>query len=193
MMQRLGRGRVAMRGCDLRIAHEILDQRLQVRVLEACNELAERPPQLIDVLGGFWQVVGKIDLRFLELAQLVYRHLEPAVVLVDQAADLDEIVLLENAHNFGDVVPYLSVDVPAAVGQRKRQVRIAALFRFHLLDRDHEAGGYDLILVLRAIADVKVLHSSSSGEWKDVSYTRNSGREHWVIRREVLGRYNSLK
>ena len=59
MMQGLGRGSVAVGGGDLRIGHEHLDQRLQVRILEDDDEARQSLPELVDIFRGLGKVVGE--------------------------------------------------------------------------------------------------------------------------------------
>ena len=62
VVQGLGGGRVAVGGSDLRIGHESLHQRFQMRVLEAGDEIAERLPQLDQYL--WWSLEGNRRTRF---------------------------------------------------------------------------------------------------------------------------------
>jgi hypothetical protein len=65
-------------------------------------------------------------------------ELKAVRILIDQPANFDKIVLLEDVNRVGDVVPHLGVDLPGAVAQRKRQVDVAALLGFNLLARYQE-------------------------------------------------------
>ena len=101
------------------------------------------------------------------------RELETILVLVDEAFDLKEVVLLEGVEDFFDVVPHLGFDLAAAITERKRQVRLAGFLGLDLLADDDETRGNDLVLVARAIADVEVFHGWSEykgrGESRDQS------------------------
>jgi hypothetical protein len=81
-----------------------------------------------------------------------------------------------------DVVPDLGLNLPGAVGKRKRNVEVAGLLRLDLLGGDDESGGDGLVLVLRAIAYEKVLHNGPilRGERLIVAGTlaRKQGAEH---------------
>ena len=59
-------------------------------------------------------------------------ELEAVLVLVDQALDLDEVVLLEGVDGVLDVVPHLGFDVAAAIAQGEGQVRLTAFLGFDL-------------------------------------------------------------
>src|SRR5580704_1510756 len=67
VVQGLGRRSIAVGLCDLRVGHERLNQRPEVRILEACDKRREGLPKLVDILGGFREIVGKIYLRFPQL------------------------------------------------------------------------------------------------------------------------------
>src|SRR5258708_6839333 len=94
-MQRLGGRSVAVGGGDLRVRHEGLDKRLQMRIAEGGDKAGESLPEFVYILRGLGQVVGEVDFGFTELAQLVDRELETVLILVDEALDLQEVILLE--------------------------------------------------------------------------------------------------
>ena len=71
VMQGLGRGSVAIGFGDLRIGHEGFDQSLEMWILKRGDKAGESLPELADILGGLGQVVGKIDFRIAQLADLV--------------------------------------------------------------------------------------------------------------------------
>src|SRR5208337_5265721 len=125
MMKRLGGGGVAVALGDLGVGHEQFHQRLQLRILERGDKLGQRPPELADVLGGFRQVVGEVDLSFFHAPQLVNGELKAILVLVDESLDLEEVFLLEDVDEFFDVVPHLGFDLAGAIGQGQSQVRLA--------------------------------------------------------------------
>ena len=158
MVQRLRRWRVLVVRGDLRIGHEGLDQRLQIRVLKALDEIAHRTPERVDIFVGLGKVIGKIDFGLFQLAQLVHRQLELVVELVDQTLDLDEIVLLERVEEFVHVVPDLGLDLTGAVGQGERDVEVAGALGLDLFGSHHEAGNNGGILVLGTIADEEIFH-----------------------------------
>ena len=162
MMQRLGRGRILVRRGDGFVGHEVLEQPLQPGVFEGPDELAQRAPQLIDVLRGLGEIVGVIDFGVSQFAHLVEGELPAAVVLLHHAFDLDEVVLLKRVHRVGHVVPHVGLQLAGAVGQRDRQVGVAVLLGLDLLGGDHEVRGDGLVLVLLAVADVEVFHRETS-------------------------------
>src|SRR5271157_1237711 len=96
VMERLGGRSIAVCGGDFRIGHEGLHQRFEMRILDGGDEVAQGLPQLVNVFGGLGQVVGKVNLGFAQFAQLVDGELEAVLVLVDQALDLEEIILFES-------------------------------------------------------------------------------------------------
>ena len=60
------------------------------------------------------------------------RKLKTSVELVEQPADFYEIILFKAVDMVSNVVPHLRVKMAAAVRQRKRQVKLATLFRLSL-------------------------------------------------------------
>jgi hypothetical protein len=127
-------------------------------VLESSDETGEGSPEFIDVLGGFRKVVVKFDFGFAKLTELVDGELEALLVLVDEAFDFDEVILLEGFQNFFDVVPHLGLELSAAVAESESDIWLPGLFGLDLLGNDDKAGGDDLVLVTQAVADVEVLH-----------------------------------
>jgi hypothetical protein len=87
------------------------------------------------------------------------RELEAVLILVDQAFNFDEVVLLEGIERIFDVVPHFGFDVATAVAKRQRQIWFPGLLGFDLLGDDNEARDDDFVLVPAAVAEVKVLHS----------------------------------
>ena len=85
-------------------------------------------------------------------------ELEAVLVLVDQAFDLDEVILLEAVDGVLDVVPHLGFDVAAAIAEGQSQIGLAALLGFDLLGDDDEGRSDDLVLVLNAVGNEKFLH-----------------------------------
>src|SRR4051794_37802116 len=86
------------------------------------------------------------------------RELETAIVFIDEAADLDEIVLFELIDGFGDAVPHLGFDLASAVSQGKRKVRVAVLLRLYLLGSNNEGGRDVLVLTLGGLVDKEFFH-----------------------------------
>src|SRR5690242_14761329 len=89
-----GRGVTVSLG-NFRIRHESLDQRFQVMIFEAFYKSAQRLPELSDIFCGFRKVVGEFNHRIAQSTQLVDRKLKAVLVLVDEALNLDVVVLIE--------------------------------------------------------------------------------------------------
>ena len=139
VMQGFGRGSIAIGGSDFRIGHESLDERLEMGILERGDKVRKNLPELVDVFGGLGKVVGEVDFGFAQFAQLVDRELKAVLVLVDEAFDLEEVILLESFENFLDVVPHFGFELAAAVAEGEREVRLAGLLGFDLLAHDDES------------------------------------------------------
>ena len=77
--------------------------------------------------------------------------LEAVLVFVDQALDLEEVILLEGVENFFDVVPHLGFDLAAAVAEGERQIGLAGFLGLDLLGDHDKSGGDDLVFVLGAV------------------------------------------
>jgi hypothetical protein len=90
----------------------------------------------------------------------VDRKLETILVFIDQAFDLEKIVLLEGVEDLFHVVPHLGFEMAAAVAEGKCEVWLTALLRFDLLGNYDEAGGNDLVFVLDALTDVEIFHEN---------------------------------
>ena len=159
VMQGLGGGGIAVGGGDFRIGHESLHQRLEMRILKRRDEAGQSLPEFVDVFGGLGKVVGEIDFGFAQLAQLVDSELKAILVFVDEAFDLEEVILLEGVENFFDVVPHFGFELAAAVAESEREVGLAGFLGLDLLADDDEGGSDDLVFVARAIADVEVFHA----------------------------------
>ncbi len=128
-------------------------------VLKGSNEVGEGPPELINIFCSLGKIVGEFDFRFAQLAHLVDGELEAVFILVDQALDLEEIVLLEGIEHFFHVIPHLGFELSAAITKSKSKVRLTGFFRFDLLADHDKVGGNDLVLVASAVADVELFHS----------------------------------
>ena len=158
MMQGLGCRGVLVSTLDLWISHKGLDQRLEMRVAKVLDVFAHRPPKLVDVLGGPGQVVVKINFRVCQAAHLVDGELEPSIEFVQQSADFDKVILIECSQVLIHVVPHLGLKLAGAIGNRERQVELAALFGLDLFGGDDKRGGNDLVLELSCVANVEVFH-----------------------------------
>ena len=159
VVERLGGGGVAIGLGDFGIGHEGLDQSLKVRVLESGDEIGESLPEFVDVLGGFGEVVGEVDFGVAEATQLVDGELEAVLVLVDEAFDFDEVVLVEGVKGVLNVVPHLGFELAAAVPEGEGEIGLAGLLRLNLLRDDHEAGSDDLVFLAGAVGDKEFFHA----------------------------------
>src|SRR5581483_2924433 len=169
VVQGLGRRSGSVRNRHLWIVHEGLNQAFQVWVFEAVNKLRQRAPELVNVFGGFREIICELYFYFVQAPQLVDRQLEAVVVLVDQAFDFDEVVLLEAIDAIGNVVPHLGFDLSGAVRQRESEVGFTGFFRLDLFYSDDKAGNDDLIFVLRRLGDIKVFHRLDIVPWVKLS------------------------
>ena len=115
-------------------------------------------PELANVFCCLGKIVGEIDFAFLHAPQLVDGELETVLVFVDQSLDLEEIILLERIEKFLDVVPHLGFDLPRPVAKSQCQVRLAILFRLHLLRHHHEARGDHFVFLLGTFGDEELFH-----------------------------------
>jgi len=127
-------------------------------IFKAVNEVAQRLPEGVNVLGGAWQIVLKLNLRLLHGPQLMHRELEAPVKFIDQSADFNEIVLFKDIDVVGYVVPHLGINVSGPVSQRQGKIKVAALFWLGLFGDHYERRGYHLVFVEVAIADVELFH-----------------------------------
>src|SRR5208283_823219 len=93
VMEGLGGWSVAVSGGNFRVGHEGLHQRLEMRILDRGDEVAQGLPELVNVFGGLGKIVGEVNLGFTQLAQLVDGELEAVLVLVDQTLDFEEVIL----------------------------------------------------------------------------------------------------
>ena len=75
-------------------------------IVKTRNEISEGLPELIDIFCGLGKVVGVINLGIAKLTELVNGELETLFVLVDEAFDFEEIVLLKGFEDVVDVVPH---------------------------------------------------------------------------------------
>ena len=165
MMQCLGGRRVTVALGNIRIRHEQFNQRLQMRILKARDELGQRPPQFAYILGRLRQVVGEVDLGFRHAPQFVNRQLKPILVFVDQALDLEKVILLEAEDELIDVVPHLGFNLPRAVCQDQCQIGLAVFLRLNLLRRHHEARGNDLVLLITTFGYEELFHEPPPNRW----------------------------
>src|SRR5580658_5304422 len=98
-----------------------------MRIAKGSDGSCQGLPKLADILGGLRQVIGEIDLGVAEAAQFVNRDLETVLILVEQAFDLEEVLLLESVDRVLDVIPHLGFELAGAITQNQRQIRFAAL------------------------------------------------------------------
>src|SRR5580704_2135707 len=159
VMQGLGGGSVAVSGRDLPVGHEGLHQRLEIGILKGRDKIGQSLPEFVNILGGFGKIVGEFDFGFAQLTQLMNSELEAVLILVNQAFDLEEIVLLEGIEHFFHVVPHLGVELPAAVAESQSEIRLPGFLGFDLLADHDKVGGNDLIFVAGAVADVELFHA----------------------------------
>ena len=118
-----------------------------MRILESRDESGQSLPEFVDVFRGLGKVIGEVDFRFAQLAQLVDGELEAVLVLVDEAFDLEEVVLLEGLEDFLDVVPHFGFELAAAVAESECEVGLPGLLGLDLLDTTTKAGGDDLVFL----------------------------------------------
>ena len=89
------------------------------------------------------------------------RDLEPVLVLIEQALDFEEVILIEGVDGIFDVVPHLGFDLAATVGENQRQVRLSALLGLDLLGTDDKSGGDDLVFEAGTIREEEIFHDFS--------------------------------
>src|SRR5580704_11639705 len=159
VVQGLGGWGVAVGLGNLRVSHEGFHQRFEMGIPKGSDEGRQGLPQLTDILGGLGQVIGEVDLRVAQAAQLVNGDLEAVLIFVEQAFDLEEVVLLEGVDRVLDVVPHLGFDLAGAITQDQRQIGLSGLLRLDLLGDDHKTRGDDLVFVVRAIGQEEFLHA----------------------------------
>src|SRR5579863_9858867 len=87
VMQSFRRWRVSICRRNFWVSHKSTHQRLQMRILERANKLAQRPPKLVDISACLRQIIGELNLRIAQLTQLVNGELKTVLILVDQAFD----------------------------------------------------------------------------------------------------------
>src|SRR6266496_1785864 len=129
-----------------------------MRISERLHEFHQRSPQLINVLGGFRKVIGKIDFGVRHSSELVDRQLKTVLILVEQPFDLQKVFLLEGVDGVFHVVPHLGFDLSATVGESQREIRLTGLFWLYLFYGDDEAGSDYLVLKARTIREEEILH-----------------------------------
>src|SRR6516164_8066409 len=127
MMQSLCRGSILIRRRDRIVRHELVKELLEPAIVDRLYKLAESAPELVDVLWGLGEIVGVIDLPVGQLADLVDGELPAAIVLLDQAFNFDEVILIEGIEGVRNVVPHVRLEVSAAICQGDREIGIAAL------------------------------------------------------------------
>ena len=62
-------------------------------------------------------------------------ELKAVLVLVDEAFDLEEIVLLEGVENFLDVVPHFGFELAAAIAEGQGEIGLTGFLGLDLLGR----------------------------------------------------------
>jgi hypothetical protein len=154
-------GSISISCRDYRIGHEGLNQSLQILVLKSGDEVGESSPQLINVFRRFWKIVSKLDFRITQFSKLMNRELETLFVLIDEAFDFQEIILLKRLEDFLYVVPHFGFNLTAAIAECEREVRLPSLLGLDLFGDNDKSGSDDLIFVARTIANVEVLHQMS--------------------------------
>ncbi len=82
VMQGLGGGSVAVRGRNFGIGHKGLHQSLEMRFWNDATNSAS-VCQSSSYSGWSWKIVGEVDFRLAQLAQLVNGKLEAVLILVD--------------------------------------------------------------------------------------------------------------
>ena len=136
---------------------------------ESRHEAGQSLPEFVDIFCGLRQVIGKFDFRFAQLAELVDGELKTVLVFVDEALDLEEIVLLEGFEDFLDVVPHFGFELSGAVAESQSQIRLSGFLGLDLLGDDDEAGCDDLVFLARAVADIEIFHGTVIPEYKRLS------------------------
>ena len=120
-------------------------------IAKGATKVASVCHKLVDILGGLGKIIGEVDFGLAQAAQLVNRDLEAILVFVEQAFDLEEVILLEGVDGVLDVVPHLGFDLAAAVAESQREVGFAGFLGLNLLGNDHETGSDDFVFVVIAI------------------------------------------
>src|SRR6202142_172294 len=138
MVQSLGGGSIAVGFGNVGVSHEGFDQRPEMGVLKRSDEGCQGLPEFADVFGGFWQVVREVNLRLSQTAKFVNGDLEPVLIFVEQALDLEEIVLLEGVDGVLDVIPHLGFNLAGTITEGQRKVGFSGLLRFDLFGNNHK-------------------------------------------------------
>jgi len=82
-----------------------------VRVLKGCDEVRKSLPQIVNIFCSLGKIIGEFNFGVAQLAHLVNGELETILVFINQALDLEEIVLLESIENFLHVIPHLGFEL----------------------------------------------------------------------------------
>src|SRR5581483_4762277 len=114
-------------------------------------------------------------------------ELKALLVLVDQAFDLDEVILLEGFEDFLDVVPHFGFELSAAIAESQGDVRLACFFRLDLFCDYDECRGDDFVFVAQTVADEEVLHEKSEYKARGRDF-RNFRTERKVSRAKASAR-----
>jgi hypothetical protein len=67
------------------------------------------------------------------------RDLEPLFVLIDEAFDFQEVILLKRLEHFVDVIPHFGFNLTGAIAEREREVGLPGFLGFDLLG-DNDKG-----------------------------------------------------
>src|SRR5437764_12256885 len=127
-------------------------------IVEASYVRPDCPPQLIDILVRRRQLIGVFNLRLFHSPHFVDSQLITAGILVDQPANLEEVVLLKGVDRVGNVVPHLGLDLAGAIAKRERKKNVSALLGLDLLGGDKKRGGNDLVFVAGGVFNEELLH-----------------------------------
>ena len=87
------------------------------------------------------------------------RDLEAILISVQQAFDLEEVVLLEGVECVFDVVPHFGFDLATTIGKSQREIGLAGFLWLYLLAGDDETGNDDFVFEARTIREEEFFHT----------------------------------
>ena len=174
VMNALGGGGDRVAGGDFRVVEKRIQQVADALVVERGDDGAQFAPHLAGIAEGGREEVPEIHFVVSDAAEFVDGELRAVVVELQKALHLDEIVAVERVHHLGHVVPHFGVDFAGAVGQQKREIRLAGALLPDLFGVNQKCSGgrfvgfqvayvWRLHCVVTGVADMGVTAGGGAG------------------------------
>jgi hypothetical protein len=81
----------------------------------------------------------------------VNRDLKTVLIFIQQAFDLEEVILFEGINRVLDVIPHFGLELAGAITEDQRQIGFSSFLRLNLFRNDYKTRSDDFVFVVTAV------------------------------------------